>query len=84
MNPQIQLQPTTENSKFPFKIIQNPLLFEWSVGQVTHLLWFFVFEVVDVEIKRAGDGETQMRHCGDQSDPGGPFLNIHCQTVIAI
>ena len=55
MNPQIQLQPTTENSKFPFKIIQNPLLFEWSVGQVTHLLWFFVFEIVDVEIEGAGD-----------------------------
>ena len=42
---------------------------------MTHLLWFFVFEVVDVEIKRAGDGQTQMGHRGDQSHPGGPLLN---------
>ena len=42
---------------------------------MTHLLWFFVFEVVDVEIKRAGDGETQMRHRSDQSHPGWPLLN---------
>ena len=76
MNPQIQLQPTTENSKFPFKIIQNPLLFEWSVGQVTHLLWFFVFEVVDVEIKGAGDGQAEMGDGGDQLDPVGPLLLV--------
>ena len=69
---------------FLLKRIYHPLLLIRLAGQVVHLLWFFVFEVVDVEIKRAGDGETQMRHCGDQSDPGGPFLNIHCQTVIAI
>ena len=57
------------------KRIPNLLLFEWLAGPVTHLLWFFVFEVVDVEIKGAGDGKTQMRHRSDQSHPGGPLLN---------
>ena len=63
-------QPTT---KIPSRK-PNLLLFGWLAGQVTHLLWFFVFEVVDVEIKRAGDGQTQVRHRGDQSYPGGPLL----------
>ena len=63
-------QPTT---KIPSRK-PNLLLFGWLAGQVTHLLWFFVFEVVDVEIKRAGDGQTQMGHRGDQSHPGGPVL----------
>ena len=62
------------------------MLFGWLAGQVTHLLWFFVFEVVDVEIKRAGDGQTQMGHRGDQSHPGGPVLkepDSQCNAISA-
>ena len=42
----------------------------------THLLWFFVFEVVDVEIKGAGDGQAEMGDGGDQLDPVGPLLLV--------